>query len=106
MQKYQVRVLRLGTDETELVRALRLIGRLDLKRAHDLAMHLKRVPGSLIVAGIDHNVADHIAETLRSTGATVDVQLSTLDSPMLCTPDANVIYEWGAMRTVRAKKTG
>ena len=106
MSKYQVCVLRPSANETEFVRALRLIGRVDLTQAHELAMHLTRVHGTVVVAGVDLQVAQHIAATLNATGAEAQVQPSSLDSPMLCTPAANVIYEWGALRTVRARKAG
>jgi len=106
MNKRQVRVLRPGADQTELVRALRLIGRLDLKRAHDLAVHLEQHADTVVIAGVDAKVADYVAELLLATGAEVRVQASSVDSPMICMPEANVIYEWGAMRTIRARKAG
>jgi hypothetical protein len=106
MSKFQVRVLRPSANETEFVRALRLIGRVDLTQAHELAMHLTRVQGTVVVAGVDLPVADHIAATLNASGAQAQVEPSSIDSPMLCAPAANVIYEWGALRTVRARKAG
>lgn len=104
MQKHQVRLLRLNDDNDELVRALRLIGRIDLKHAHDIAMHLKQTPRCVVVAGIDLDVADYIAQVLNTAGCDANVEPSAIDSPMLCTPDANVMYEWGALRTVRPRK--
>jgi hypothetical protein len=51
-------------------------------------------------------MAGHYNPSLLATGAEVRVQASSVDSPMICMPEANVIYEWAAMRTIRARKAG
>ena len=99
--KHQVRVHRVPRQNPELLRALRLAGQLTLKEASDLAVHLERFRGAVLVAGIDAEVAEHLAEALRGAGAEVDVEPSSLDTPMLCRPQANELYEWGRLRRLR-----
>lgn len=104
MVKYQVRVLNPPADQDKFARALRLVARLDIKEAHDLAQYVMGRRDIVILAGVDAHVAEYITETLRDAGADVATESSSIEHPMLCTPDANVIYEWGAMRTVKPRR--
>lgn len=106
MSKYQVRIIRASTDHEAFVRSLRLIAKLEIKQAHDLAQYIDRRQDIVILAGVDSTVAAHITETLRDAGAEVVTEISSIEDPMLCTPEANVIYEWGAMRTIRPRRAG
>lgn len=100
MSKKQIRVDRLPGDRRAFVKALRLIGRTGLKQASELAIHLERYRHSVLVTGIDRGTAEHIAALLRDAGAGVTVEASSLDTPMLCTPDVNRKYRWGAFRVI------
>ena len=99
--KHQVRVHRVPPQTPELTRTLRLAARLSLAEASALAIHLDRFRDTVLVAGVDAEVAEHLAEALRGAGAEVGVEPSSLDTPMLCRPDANERYEWGRLRTLR-----
>jgi hypothetical protein len=104
VNKYQIRFLELPTDHVALVRALRLVGNLNLKQADDLSRHLDRFRKSVVVAGIDESTAGHIAAALRDAGAEVAVEPSSVDTPMLCAPMANARFSWrrwGPFRIVR-----
>jgi hypothetical protein len=104
VNKYQIRVLELPTNRVALVRALRLVGNLNLKQADDLARHLDRYRKSVVVAGIDESTAGHIAAALADAGAEVAIESSSVDSPMLCTPMVNARFSWrgwGPFRVVR-----
>ncbi len=101
MSKHQIRVDSLPTDRTKMISAARLIGRLGLKEASDLVRHLEDVSHSVVVAGVEHDVAEHIAGVLREAGATVSIESSSIDTPMLCAPEVNAKYTWGAFRSFR-----
>jgi hypothetical protein len=51
----------------------------------------------VLVAGIDRTTADHVAGLLREAGATVSVEESTVQQPMLLCPKANRRYRWDAL---------
>jgi hypothetical protein len=101
MSKHQICVNKVPADRTNFIKTLRLAGRLELKQALDLTVHLERYGHSILVAGIDLPVAEHLAEALRETGAEVDVQVSSIQTPMLCVPQVNARYVWGAFRSIR-----
>jgi hypothetical protein len=101
MSKHQVCVNTIPADRTKFIKALRLAGRIELKQALDLTLHLERYRHSILVAGVDLSVAEHLAEALRETGAAVDVQTSSIQTPMLCVPRVNARYVWGAFRSMR-----
>src|ERR1700722_6326348 len=83
MSKHQICVNKVPADRSNFIKTLRLAGRLELKQALDLTVHLERYGHSILVAGIDLAVAEHLAEALRETGAEVDVQVSSIQTPML-----------------------
>lgn len=101
MSKQQVRIKRVPEDRPRLARALRLVGRMSLRQAQDLAIHLARFQNSIVVAGVDSSVAEHVANVLQGSGAEVDVEECSIDTPMLCSPEVNARYQWGAFRTIR-----
>jgi hypothetical protein len=84
-----------------MVSAARLIGRLGLKEASDLVRHLEEFSRAIIVAGVEYDVAEHIAGILREAGAAVVLELSSIDTPMLCAPEVNAKYTWGAFRSFK-----
>jgi hypothetical protein len=101
MSKHQICVNTVPVDRTNFIKTLRLAGRLELKQALDLTIHLERYGHSILVAGIDLPVAEHLAEALRKSGAEVDVQVSSIQTPMLCVPQVNATYVWRAFRSIR-----
>lgn len=102
MSTQQIRISKVPSDRVRFVRALRLIGgRAGLKRASDLAIHLERFRRSVVVAGIEPAVAAHIADELRNAGAEVIVEECSISTPMLCSPQVNEKYRWGAFRLIR-----
>lgn len=101
MSKQQVRVSNTPSDTVQFVKALRLIGNLSLKDASDLAIYLEDFRDSVVVAGIDQEVATHIADALRLAGAEVVVEECSIDTPMLCSPRVKEKYEWSSLRLVK-----
>jgi hypothetical protein len=105
MSAQQVRIVRTPGDRAEFIKALRLIGgRMSLKQASGLALHLERFGASVAVAGIKPAVAAHIADDLRHAGAEVIVKESSIDTPMLCSPEVNEKYGWGAFRVIEKSR--
>jgi hypothetical protein len=68
MSKHQMCVNKAPVDRTNFIKTLRLAGRLELRQALDLTVHLERYGHSILVASIDLRVAEHLAEALRETG--------------------------------------
>lgn len=101
MSRHQIRVDDLPTDRNRMISAARLIGRLGLTEASDLVRHLEECGPSVVVAGIEQDVADHIAGVLREAGATVSIESSSIATPMLCAPAVNAKYTWGAFRSFK-----
>jgi len=101
MPRYQVNVKAPAEDRRALIRALRTVAGISLKRATELSMHFDRFRNSTLVAGLGKAAADHIAETLVASGASVAVLESPLDTPpMMCCPEAEHRLKWSRLRTL------
>lgn len=89
------------SDRIKFLRALRLVGNLGLKPAVDLADYLDNFRNSVVAAGLEPEVAAHIANELRSAGAQISIEPSSVDTPMLCCPSANKKFVWSFLRRVK-----
>jgi hypothetical protein len=101
MSKCQVIIVCPPKDQTAFVRALRTAGSISLKQATGLAVYFERFRRSVLVAGVDLSVAEHLAGCLRDAGAEVELQPSSMSTPMLCAPEVNAKYGWGALRRIK-----
>ncbi len=99
--KFQVIVISPPEDRMRFVRALRTVGAIGLKRAIDLAIHFDRFRRSVLVAGVELHVAEHLSAALREAGTEVELQECSISTPMLCTPEVNAKYVWGALRMLK-----
>jgi ribosomal protein L7/L12 len=102
MQKFQVQVEQVSANEAAMLRALRVIGKMTLANASRLHRYLAQTP-SVVAAGIERAVAEHIAAQLSSAGARARVEPSSLQAPMVLEPRAGEEYQWGSPRTLRKK---
>jgi ribosomal protein L7/L12 len=100
MPRYQVNVKAPAEDKTAFVRALRTVAGISLRRAAELSVHFDRFRNSTLVAGLGKAAAEHIAETLVASGASVAVLESPLDAPMMCCPEADLRFKWSRVRTL------
>ena|SRR6267142_2603260 len=100
MPRYQVNVMAPAKNRKAFIKALRTVAGISLKRAAELAIHFDRSRNSTLVAGLGKAVAEHIAETLAASGASVTVLESPLDTPMMCCPEADQRFKWGRLRTL------
>lgn len=94
MSTFQIHILSLGDQHTRLLKALRLVGDMDLYQARGLLDFLKTRDDSVLLAGVGEEVAEHVAGLLREAGASTRVAESSLDNPMLLSPNANRCYTW------------
>jgi hypothetical protein len=94
MPKYQVRVEALADKVVPLVKSLRLVADLGLRDAKELSDYLDAALPCLLVAGVDQDVARHVARLLEEAGASASVEESSIDVPMLLCPEANQRYQW------------
>ncbi|HET7268182.1 MAG TPA: hypothetical protein VFJ15_08740 [Oleiagrimonas sp.] len=100
MSARQVRIRELPADHVRFLRALRLIGDMDLKQATQLSSYLRGVSNPVVTAGLQPDVAEHIADALREAGASVVVEDCSIDTPMLCCPPANEKFVWSLFRGI------
>jgi ribosomal protein L7/L12 len=100
MPRYQVNVKAPGEDRTAFIKALRTVAGISLKRAAALSVHFDCFRNSTLVAGLGKAAAEHIAETLGASGASVTVLESPLNTPMICCPEADHRFKWGRLRTL------
>jgi hypothetical protein len=100
MDRYQVQMQGVPNDEIPFVRAMRIIGRVSLTDAIKIHSHARNAGGTVLVAGIDRHVADHIAAAFTAAGIAVSVRPSTVTSPMICRPQANAPYRRSLMGAV------
>ena len=96
MSKYQVTVTTVPDNIVSLVKSLRLVADLGLKDAKDVADFLRSTgsDGCVLVAGVEQDVADHVAELFHQAGGNAEVQESSIVVPMLLCPKANKKYAW------------
>lgn len=101
MTKYQIEINKVAENQTKYLKALRLIGNIDLGEAKDLAEHTKRFKDMIVVAGVDKKVAQHIAQQLEDAGAKVSIKESSIEHPMTWEPRVNIKYVWTSLRTIK-----
>jgi len=94
MLKFQVSVTSVSREKViSLIKSLRTIANLDLKDAKDIAEFIVSNTPCILVAGIDRDVADHVASLLLNEGATATVEESSLTVPLFLCPQANRRYQ-------------
>lgn len=103
MDRYQVQVQGVPDNEVPFVKAMRVVGEVSLADAVRIHAHARNSGGTVLVAGIERTVADHIAAVFTAAGIAVSVHPSTVASPMICRPQANVAYRRSAWGTVVAE---
>ena len=102
MDRHQVELSTFSGDRTVFLKTLRLVGRISLADAVAVHAHACTAERTVLVAGVDRRVADHIAAAFAAAGIPVVVRPSSVASPMICRPQANEAYRWIAVRLVVA----
>jgi hypothetical protein len=94
MSKFQIRVIAIGSNEAPLIRAIRLATDLT---AFDTALvftYLRDHHPCILVAGLNSEVAEYVANLLRKAGAEVVVEASSLDVPTVLRPQVDRRHRW------------
>ena len=96
MNKYQITVTTVPDNIVPFVKSLRLVANLRLKDANDLAdfMRSNRSESYVLLAGVDQEVADHVAVLIHKAGGNAEVARSSIAAPMLLCPKAKEKYAW------------
>ncbi len=100
MDRYQVTLIDPPGDQVAFLAAFRTIGKIALADAVKVYAEAMNARATVLVAGIDLTVADHIAATFAGHGMAVSVEPSALASPMVCRPQANIAYRPNAARVL------
>lgn len=100
MERYQVELEDCPHDQTAVVKALRIVGKVSLSDATNIYLHASKSKRTVLVAGIERHVAEHIAKVFAEAGLVAVVKVSSVPSPMICRPQANTIYKWNKLRTL------
>ncbi len=102
MDRFEVVLNEFPGDQVPFVAAMRTVGGLSLADAIAIHRYASNALHTVLVAGIDRVVADHVVANLAAAGIDAAVRTSTVTSPMICRPTANVAYRWDALRRVVA----
>jgi hypothetical protein len=94
MAKYQVNVASVGPNAVLVGRAVRQIGLSSLRDASAIVSHMRSAGQCILIAGVDHAVAEHAVALLHGAGATASVEDSLVVSPMLLQPALTQTYRW------------
>lgn len=102
MDRYQVALNGFPGSEVAFVSAMRVVGKISLADASRVFRKASNAKRTVLVAGIDLSVAEHIAAVFTAAGIPVTVHPSSVTSPMICRPQAEVAYRITAARMVVA----
>lgn len=105
MDRYQVVLIDSPGDQVSFVVAFRTIGKTSLADAVEVHAEAMTRRGMVLVAGIDHDVARHIAATFAEQDIAVVVEASAMTTPMVCRPQADTAYRLNAARVLVAVRT-
>jgi ribosomal protein L7/L12 len=92
MSKFQIQVISIGSNETPLLKTIRLVDDLGALDAALVFSYLQDRAPCVLVAEVNSEVAEHAANLLRSAGAEVVVEASSLEVPTVLRPQADRRY--------------
>jgi ribosomal protein L7/L12 len=84
-------------DQTELVKQLRVIGALELAEAKAVAAFARQNEPCTLAAGLDREVADHVAGLLAEAGAKSAIMASSATAPQFLSLAVNGRYVWSRL---------
>ena len=88
MERFQVELQDFPGEQIAFVKALRVVGKVSLSDAARIYVHARNAKGTVIVAGIDMDVARRIAMTFSDAHVRVQVRPSSITTPMICRPQS------------------
>lgn len=100
VERYQVELKDFPGDQKIFVRVFRIVGRISLSDAVKVYVQASNSTRTVLTAGIEKHVADHIAQSFAEAHIDVVVKDSSISTPMICRPQANATYRWSSTRNV------
>ncbi|HVX05699.1 MAG TPA: ribosomal protein L7/L12 [Rhodanobacteraceae bacterium] len=94
MTLYLVDVTSFPSDKAKVVRALRTIGRLPLKKANDMYVHIQNHKTTTLLAGVHKDVAESVAASLKEAEMISSISVCDVASPVLLDPNSAHIFVW------------
>ncbi|WP_310482340.1 hypothetical protein [Chamaesiphon sp. VAR_48_metabat_403] len=94
MSKFKIRIVSIGSNEAQLIKAIRLVADLKLLDAALVFAYLRDRDRCILVAGVSGEVAEHAANLLRLAGAEVMIEASSSEIPTVLRPQADRRYKW------------
>lgn len=86
--------MRIGLNEAQLIRTIRLVTDLGAFDSALVFAYLRDRARCVLVAGVSSDVAEHAANLLRETGAEVVVEGSSSEIPTVLRPQVDRRYRW------------
>ena len=98
---YQVDIKHQKFYILNLIKVIRTLSQsLKLKEAQDICTYISNHKCTL-VAGISLDIANHIHRQFLEFGVIVEVNESSISSPMLLSPNTNFKWQWGDFRAIK-----
>ena len=88
----------INDNHGDLLRQLRLLGALSVAEANKIGEHLRGSLPCTLVAGISHDRAAEVVQTIQRLGGSARIEPTDIDQPMILFPSINVAHEmtfWG-----------
>ena len=98
MNTFQVDVSKLPSARAGAIKALRVAGKTTLASADRLHQWLAQRGAGTVLAGVDRDVADHVASALRAAGLAAEVSASSVLTPLVYGPLAHRRFRWQGLR--------
>jgi hypothetical protein len=95
---YQVDITQIPADMIGMTKALRVIGKMPLRKAWDVAQWLAGSGGGTVAAGLELSVAESIVRELERANVAASINESSVKSPVSADPAAATAFEWGSFR--------
>jgi len=101
MQKFQLEIKGKPKSHIQFIRILRTIGKLSLGKSEEFYLLCGQKASCTLLAGIEHELAQSIANDLLKVGVNVEINKSNITTPMIYASEIEKRYKWGLFRTLR-----
>ena len=98
MERYQIELEGFPGEEVAFIKTMRLIGKISLADAAKVFTFASNSKHAVLVAGLDRRVAEYIAGEFSKVKIATAVKVSSIASPMICRPQADITYRFDALR--------
>jgi hypothetical protein len=103
MNTFQVDVSKLPVARVGAIKALRVAGKTTLATADRLHQWLAQRGAGTVLAGVEREVADHVAGVLRASGLAAEVSASSVRTPLVFAPLGHRRFRWQGLRLAPEK---